>query len=152
MNTVRILAIVLTLGVSLAFNQADIPAAARDTIAAANADWIPALKKHDANAIAAPYAEDGVFVTATGDVFKGRAAVAQLMRDRCAQIGTVLGGSLVQDALTRQGSLIYEWGHADVEIARAGAAPQHSRGRYLTVWRQGPGGRWEIARNLSLPE
>lgn len=137
---------------TLAVQDTSVPSAARATIAAANADWIPALKNHDAAAVAAPYADDGVFVTSTGEVFRGRAAVAQLMRDRFAQIGAVLGGTLVQDAVTRQGSLIYEWGHADVETARDGAAPQHSRGRYLTVWRLGAGGRWEIIRNLSLPE
>ena len=128
-----------------------IPADARATIEAANADWIPALKRHDAAAIAAAYADDGVFVTATGDVFKGRAAVAQLMRDRLATMGTVVSGSLVQDGIMRQGALIYEWGHADLELAHDGA-PQHSRGRYLTVWQPGKAGRWQIIRNLSLPE
>lgn len=129
-----------------------IPSDARTAIAAANADWIPALEKHDAAAIAAPYAQDGIFVTATGEVYKGRGAVAQLMRDRFAQMGTVVNGSLVQDGLTRQGDLIYEWGHADLELAHEGAAPQHSRGRYLTVWQQAADGRWQIVRNLSLPE
>ena len=132
--------------------ESTIPTDARATIEAANADWIPALKRHDADAIAAAYADDGVFVTATGDVFRGRAAVAQLMHDRFATMGAVVSGSLVQDGVSRQGSLIYEWGHADLELARAGAAPQHSRGRYLTVWQQGPAGRWQIIRNLSLPE
>ena len=131
---------------------ASVAADARKAIAAANADWIPALKKHDADAVAAPYAEDGIFVTATGEVHKGRAAVAQLMRDRLATMGTVVDGTLVQDGLTRQGSLIYEWGHADLVLASGAAAPRHSRGRYLTVWHQGPGDRWEIVRNLSLPE
>jgi uncharacterized protein (TIGR02246 family) len=148
---VRCAAVLLAL-VMLSPQAATVPADARATIAAANAGWIPALKQHDAEAIAAPYADDGVFVTATGDVFKGRDAVAKLMRDRLSQIGKVLGGSLVQDGLTRQGSLIYEWGHADVELARAAAPAAHSRGRYLTVWRQGTGGRWQIVRNLSLPE
>jgi uncharacterized protein (TIGR02246 family) len=131
---------------------ASVPAEARTTIAAANAEWIPALKKRDAEAVAAPYAEDGVFVAATGDVFKGRSAIAHMMRDRFAAMGTVVSGTLVQDGLTWQGGSIYEWGHADLELAGDGAAPRHSRGRYLTVWRQGANGRWEIARNLSLPE
>ena len=150
----RILLASLLLSGTMSFIPQDstIPADARETIAAANADWIPALKRHDADAIAAPYADDGVFVTATGDVFKGRAAVAQLMRDRLAQMGTVVSGSLLQDGITRQGALVYEWGHADLELARQGAPPQHSRGRYLTVWQQGKGGRWQIVRNLSLPE
>jgi uncharacterized protein (TIGR02246 family) len=125
---------------------------ARATIEAANAEWLPALKAGDAAKIAAPYAEDGIFVTATGTTVTGRQAVAQLMRDRIAQMGRVVTGELVQDGLTRQGSLIYEWGHATLQLAREGAAPAESRGRYLTVWRQAASGRWEISRNLSLPE
>jgi ketosteroid isomerase-like protein len=74
------------------------------------------------------------------------------MRDRVAQMGKVVSGELVQDGLTRQGAFIYEWGHATLLVARAGAAPAQSKGRYLTVWRQGTAGRWEIIRNLSLPE
>src|SRR5947207_5551674 len=146
-------ATLLLSGLTLSMRQdASIPAAARATTAAANADWIPALKKHDADTVAAPYGEDGVFVTATGDVFKGRAAVAQLMRTRFARMGTIVSGSIVQDGLTRQGGLIYEWGHADLELTTNGGTAQHSRGRYLTVWHQGTGGAWQIVRNLSLPE
>ncbi|MGE5362009.1 MAG: hypothetical protein ACM3NQ_23585, partial [Bacteroidales bacterium] len=59
----------------------------------------------------------------------------------------------VQDGATMQGRLIYEWGHARLELVREGAAPEESRGRYLTVWQKnGKTGRWEIVRNLSLPE
>jgi uncharacterized protein (TIGR02246 family) len=138
---------------TLTFDQdTTIPPDARATIAAANADWIPALKKHDADAVAAPYAEDGVFVAADGAVFVGREAIARMMRDRFARMGTVVSGTIVQDGLMRQGSFIYEWGHANLDVTREGGAPQHSAGRYLTVWQPRTGGRWQIVRNLSLPE
>jgi uncharacterized protein (TIGR02246 family) len=134
--------------------QADraIPADARAAIDKANSDWIPALEAHDAVRIAAAYADEGVFVMPDGSVVKGRDAVAQLYRDRFARMGTIVRGGIVQDGLTRQGSMIYEWGHADLELAHDGAAPTHSRGRYLTVWQKNAVGRWVITRNLSLPE
>lgn len=131
---------------------ARVPDDAKRTIAAANADWLPALKAKDAATIAAPYAEDGIFVTPAGDAVKGRSAIAQLMRDRIARMGTVKGGELVQDGIIRQGTLLYEWGHAKLELAQEGAAPSQFLGRYLTVWRRSAAGRWEIIRNLSLPE
>ena len=127
------------------------PADARDAIASANADWVPALKKGDAAAVAAPYTDDALFVTAQGFVVKGRDGVAQLMRSRFAQMGTVVSGSIVQDGLTVQGNLIYEWGHATVESTKNGVK-QHSGGRYLTVWQKTAAGKWQIIRNLSLPE
>ena len=147
---IPMLVLLSTLG-GAAPQDAVVPPDARSTIAAANGDWVSALKRRDAAAIAAPYADDGIFVTAEGFVVKGRDGVAQLMRSRLDQMGSVVSGTIVQDGLTKQGSLIYEWGHADVEYSRDGRT-QHSRGRYLTVWQQGPAGKWQIARNLSLPE
>jgi uncharacterized protein (TIGR02246 family) len=127
-----------------------VPADARATIAAVNTDWTTALKRGDAAAVAAPYAEGAIFVTAQGFVVKGRDGVAQLTRSRFTQMGTVSSASIVQDGVTMQGSLIYEWGHATIESAKAGVK-QHSGGRYLTVWEK-IGGKWQIVRNLSLPE
>jgi len=128
-----------------------IPPAARTAIEAANKDWVPAMQRRDAAAIAAAYAEDAVFVAANGVVAKGRAAIEQLMRDRFESMGRVVGGSIVQDGLSSQGSLIYEWGHGTVDTERTGGVTR-STGRYLTVWQASADGRWRIVRNLSLPE
>ncbi len=145
------LTMLLAVGAIAGPQDAGVPADARTTIAAANAAWLPAMKARDANAIAAPYADDGIFVAATGTVATGRDAIARLMRERFAT-GTVLSGELVQDGLTRQGTMIYEWGHATWTVAAGGKPPTQARGRYLTVWRRSAAGRWQIARNLSLPD
>ncbi len=131
---------------------AGIPADAKATIAEANAAWLRALQSHDADSVAAPYADNAIFVTPAGTVVKGRDGVAQLMKERFATMGKVRKGDLAQDGTTRQGSLIYEWGHATLDVERPGATPLQSRGRYLTVWQKNASGRWEIIRNLSLPE
>ena len=129
-----------------------VPASARAQIDSANADWLPALRRKDAAAIAAPYADDGVLVAANGESFRGRAAVEEAMRASIARVGDALrGGRLVQDEITRVGDLLYEWGHADLEIARPNGQIAHVAGRYLTVWKQDAAGRWRILRNLSLP-
>ncbi len=137
---------------TVAAQESRVPADARATIAAANVAWLPALRAHDAAAIAAPYADNGVFVTPNGAVVSGRDGVAQLMRERFAKAGKVTAGELVQDGITRQGMFIYEWGHAVLEIEQEGGAAVKSRGRYLTVWQRSAAGRWQIVRNLSLPD
>lgn len=147
------LAAIVLLGLGSGAPQASsVPAEARATIARANAEWVAALKAHDAAAVAAPYAEDGIFVTATGNVVKGRQAIEAMTRDRFPQMGTIVSGTIVQDGVTRQGTSIYEWGHADLTLAHEGGSPQRSRARYLTVWQKSAAGRWEIVRNLSLPD
>lgn len=131
---------------------ASVPPEARKTIEEANQSWLGAMRRQDAAAIAEPYADDAVFVTASGVTATGRTAIAQLMRDRFAQPSKVVGGRLIQDGIVRQGSSIYEWGHATLDLAAPDGTASRSVGRYLTVWQQKPGGRWEIIRNLSLPE
>jgi uncharacterized protein (TIGR02246 family) len=129
-----------------------VPPAARRTIAEANAAWLRASKQEDAAAMAEPYADDGVFVTATGEVVRGRAAIAQLMRERFAKEGHAIDGKIVQDGLMRAGGMIYEWGHVELQLARDASKPVGLKGRYLTVWAVDDAGRWRIVRNLSLPD
>ncbi len=128
-----------------------IPPAARAAIEAANTEWVVAMQRGDAAQIVKPYADDAVFVAANGVVAKGRPAIEQLMRDRFQTMGKVVGGSIVQDGLTRQGRLIYEWGHGTLEIGTAGKTTKTS-GHYLTVWQASANGAWRIVRNLSLPD
>jgi uncharacterized protein (TIGR02246 family) len=133
-------------------DSAAVPESVRAMIDSVNAAWIPQLQRKDAAGIAAPYADDGMLVTPTGETFRGRAAVEEAMRTSLARLGTAqVSGRLVQDGITRVGTLIYEWGHAELEISRPGGQPAHSNGRYLTVWQQDSSGRWRILRNLSLP-
>lgn len=143
--------VIVLLSLALAASAA-IPADARRAIDAANRAWLPAMQQQNAAAIAEVYADDGLFVAATGDTARGRPAIEQLMRDRFARMGKVVTGTLIQDGLTAAGTQIYEWGHADLEIVPPGKPASHFRGRYLTVWQRDGSGRWRIVRNLSLPE
>jgi len=130
---------------------AGVPREARQAIDRANADWLDAMKREDAAAIAEPYDDAGVFVTATGESVVGRPAIALLMRQRFAKEGRLLDGKIAQDGVTPVGSQVYEWGHVDLRLQRTGASPTRVKGRYLTVWSPDAGGRWKILRNLSLP-
>jgi uncharacterized protein (TIGR02246 family) len=125
----------------------DLLAAAHATIDAANADWIPAMKRRDAKSIAAFYAVDGAFIKADGESVRGRAAVEKMYAARMTNDFVLKGGGLAQDGLVVAGELIYEWGHADIEFERNGTAGR-SGGKYMTVWRRNHEGKWEIVRNV----
>ena len=122
-------------------------AAAHATIDAANADWVPAMKRRDARAIAAFYAVDGTFIKADGESVRGRAAVEIMYADRMTSDFVLKSGTLVQDGVVVAGDLIYEWGHAETEFERGGKAGR-AGGKYLTVWRRNDAGKWEIIRNV----
>ena len=123
---------------------------AKATIAAANQDWIGAMKAHDAHRIAAPYAEDAISISAKGVVFTGRAALEQAEAARLAGGPSLQDGVLVDDGLQVEGDLIYEWGHGDLRWKSVGGEVRSTSGHFLTVWRQDPDRHWRIIRNLSF--
>ena len=62
------------------------------------------MKRGDAAATAEPYADDAVFVTASGESVRGRAAIEALMRDRFASSGHAVSGTIEDDGLTAVGA------------------------------------------------
>ena len=134
-------------------DSAAILASARPEIDAANAAWLPGLQRKDADAIAAAYADSGLFVAVDGTVIRGRAAVARMYAARFPRLGPIRTGGVVQDGLTVLGATrIAEWGHGWFELApeRDGARSPRNGGSYLTVWERQADGHWRIIRNLAF--
>ena len=132
---------------------AAILASARPEIDAANAAWLPGLQRRDAVAIAAAYADSGLFVAGDGTVMRGRAAVVVMYAERFRRMRPIRAGALVQDGLTVLGpTRIAEWGHGWLELVpeREGAPSERSGGTYLTVWQREADGHWRIVRNLAF--
>jgi uncharacterized protein (TIGR02246 family) len=132
---------------------AAILASARPEIDAANAAWLPGLQHRDANAIAAPYADSGLFIAGDGTVTRGRVAIAHMYETRFPQLRPIRAGGIVQDALTvLTPTRIAELGHGWIEMdpERAGAPPVRSGGSYFTLWERQADGHWRIVRNLAL--
>ncbi len=124
------------------------PAAAA-AISEANAQWLPAMKRGDVAAIVAPYADDALFVTTKGETIRGRAAIADLYRQRLAAIAGVVDGDLVSDGrVAATAELVYEWGHAVLVQAHKDGSHSRGGGPYLTVWQRDGAGHWHIIRNV----
>lgn len=118
-------------------------------MAAADADWIGAMKAGDAERLAAPYDPDAIFVMRDGRVFTGRPAILALFKARAAAPGRILTGEIVREgAAYGGGGLVYEWGHGGLTRLDASGRKTTSAGPYLTVWRRDSQGRWKIIRNL----
>jgi len=132
---------------------ATILATARPDIDAANAAWLPGLRRRDADAIAAAYADSGLFIAGDGSITRGRAAVARMYAERFPRLRPIRDGGIVQDGLTvLSATRIVEWGHGWLEMdpARSGDPPTRSGGTYLTVWQREADGHWRIVRNLAF--
>ena len=134
-------------------NAASILASARADIDAANAAWLPGLRNRDAQSIAAAYADDGLFIAPDGTVTRGRAAIIEMYNSRFPHLREILSGDVVQDGVVAAApDVIYEWGHAWLEMAPAesGQRPVRTGGAYLTIWQRSSDGHWRITRSVAL--
>lgn len=125
-------------------------ASARPAIDHANDDWIRALKARDAAAIAAAYADDGIFVLPDGTLVKGRSAVQALYAANGKAADSITGGGIEsQGTACSADGLIYEWGNGVIRQRGPDGAERTRGGPYLTVWKN-IGGTWRIIRNLAF--
>lgn len=128
-------------------------ASARADIEAANEAWLPGLRNRDAGSITAAYEDEGLFIAPDGAVTRGRAAITNMYAARFPSMREILGGDVVQEGMAVGApDLIYEWGHAWVEMApeKEGGATAKRGGKYLTAWHRGADGHWRITRNLAF--
>jgi uncharacterized protein (TIGR02246 family) len=123
---------------------------AHPTIAAANADWVRAMKAADVDAIVDAYAEDALFVLADGTPVRGRAAIRDLYAGRAKAASGIEGGWIKSLGTSCAGDgLVVEWGRAALTVRSAGGRTTERGGAYLTVWKE-LGGAWKIVRNLTF--
>jgi uncharacterized protein (TIGR02246 family) len=124
---------------------------AMTTIQRANSDWSRAMKSADADVIAEPYAVNGVFITADGDSVRGRMAIRDLYRARLSGKAKVVSATIEHRGAARgDNGLVFEWGVGTVTSQSAAGHLDTRGGPYLTVWRRGENGKWEIIRNVVL--
>jgi ketosteroid isomerase-like protein len=142
-----------TLALAATLSAADCAAlaeSARPAIDHANGDWVRALKAGDADAIAAAYAEDGLFQKPDGTLIVGRAGVRDLYAAAAPKSATIAAGGIVTEGIAcGDAHLLYEWGHGWLTTRSADGRLLESGGPYLTVWKQ-VGSEWKIVRNLTF--
>ena len=116
----------------------------------ANSEWEAAVKTGDAATIAAPYADDGVFVLADGTCIRGRAEIERMYREGFERRGLAASARIDSKQTVVDGDLAYESGYGEVGRITEGKESK-SGGRYLTVWQRADDGEWKIIRNIVLP-
>ncbi|HEY9218254.1 MAG TPA: DUF4440 domain-containing protein [Phenylobacterium sp.] len=143
----------VSLVLAAALSQSDceaMKAAALPAIEHANGDFVRALKAREPEAIAAAYADDGLFVMPDGKVLVGRAAVRDLYAASSARSAAIQDGGIESQGLVCGASgQLYEWGRGWLRVRGPDGKDVERGGPYLTVWKQ-VGGQWKITRNLAF--
>jgi len=81
----------------------------------------------------------------------GHVAIAEYWRTRLAATRFLEAALTTQD-VSVSGELAYEVGTSRARTQVGALPPVVSTGRYLAVWRQGPGGRWQIQVDCFIPD
>jgi uncharacterized protein (TIGR02246 family) len=115
----------------------------------ANSEFLTAVKTGDAVTIAAPYADNAVFVLPDGTCIQGRAGIEKMYRTRFEQSGPPNSTKLDSKNVMLDGDVAYESGNAEVTVMKEDK-PVTRTSRYLTIWQRAADGEWKIVRNIVL--
>lgn len=115
----------------------------------ANSEYLAAVKIGDAATIAAPYADDAIFILPNGTCIQGRVEIEKMYRTRFEQSGLPNSTRLDSKNVNLDGDVAYESGNAEVTVTKDGK-PMTRTSRYLTIWRRTDSGEWKIIRNIVL--
>jgi uncharacterized protein (TIGR02246 family) len=124
------------------------PVAARKAIEAANQNFIVALKKRDAKAIADAFESDAVLLPQGVDALHGRDEIAKFFASFVAN-ATIDEASSVTLDVSVAANTAYEVGLYTITTRDANSSPNADHGKYLIVWKHDADGHWRIAREIS---
>jgi ketosteroid isomerase-like protein len=110
-------------------------------------EWYRILEAKDVEKLAAGFEDDGVVVTPTGAVLKGKDLT---MWRQFVSSGGSLRGNVSRVEVSKSGDLGYIWGfYTATTIDPNSRTPIVKKGSYLTVYKKQPGGPWKIAVDIN---
>lgn len=125
---------------------------------AAKADWftnkvngaiaryVELFNAGDAAGVAQLYTEDARLLAPHAAIIEGREAI-QAFWEGVFGMGEVSLGLTTLEAFNN-GTLGYSLGGYTLSITPPGAEPMVDDGKYVVVWKRGPGGTWQLAVDI----
>ncbi len=110
----------------------------------ADTAWCAALAAHDADAFLSTVAEDALFQGAVGPALHGRDGVREGWAAFLTPGGPTLTWIPVRAQLLGAGDIGYTSGRAERHVKNAAGEDTVVRSEYVTVWRKGTDGRWQV--------
>jgi ketosteroid isomerase-like protein len=121
------------------------PAAQVEALLATDAEFARYSREHGAaSAFDRFLNDDAIELPPDADVVTGRLAIVD--RLRALDDGWALDWTPVHAEASADGSLGFTWGRWTLH--RIGTPESRSHGKYLTVWRRAPDGRWLVAADI----
>jgi uncharacterized protein (TIGR02246 family) len=142
------------MAVSMALAQTPSPdplAEVKSAIDKGNQQWADGWFKGDAAMVAALFAEDGVQLSPSGKITKGRQQIQE--RQKAAMQGADPGVkvTVTTTKIWLDGDTAYESGKYKYEYKEKGK-PGVDEGRYVTAWKRQKDGSWKLTLDMAVPE
>ena len=125
-------------------------AEARSAIEKGNAQWSEGWLKRDAAMVSAIFLEDGVQLTLSGKVIKGRQQIMERMKTAMEGADPGVKVTVTTVNVWVDGYTAYETGKYKYEYVEKGK-PGVDEGRYVTVWKKQKNGEWKLAMDMAVP-
>jgi uncharacterized protein (TIGR02246 family) len=123
----------------------------RSAIDKGNAQWVEGWAKGDAQMIASIFAEDGVQLSASGKLIKGRQQIMERQKTAMAGADPGVKVTVTTTHVWLDGDTAYETGKYKYEYTEKGK-PGKDEGRYVTIWKRQKDGSWKLAMDMGVPQ
>jgi uncharacterized protein (TIGR02246 family) len=97
------------------------------------------------------WADDARVVMAAEPVHQGRAAIREMLSGMLAIPGFHVTWTPEGATVSQSGDLAYTFGTNEFTVPDSTGALMTTKGRYITVWRKEPDGRWRCVMDYANP-
>ena len=129
---------------------ADELAEAKSAIEKGNAQWSEGWFKRDAKMVSLIFAEDGVQLTLSGKVVKGRQQIMERLKTAMDGADPGVKVTVTTVNVWVDGDIAYEAGKYKYEYVEKGK-PGVDEGRYVTAWKKQKDGSWKLVMDMPVP-
>ena len=116
------------------------------------AKWNQAYASHDAETLAAAYADDAALANPGSDLVTGRTAIRKETAAFAADPNLKVQFAADRIQVAQSGDLAYTRGHYDLTMTNPETRkPESSKGSYLTIWQKQADGSWKAVEDFITP-
>lgn len=117
----------------------------------ANAQWSEGWAKRDAAMVAAIFAEDGVQLSLSGKVIKGRQEILERQKAAMEGVDPGVKVTVTTTKVWLDGDTAFESGKYRYEYTEKGK-PGKEEGNYVTMWKKQSNGSWKLVMDMAVPK
>lgn len=132
-------------------NASETLADVRRAIDKGNARWVEGWEKGDAAMLAAIFADDGVQLSGSGKVFKGRQQILERQKAAMQSVDPGVKVTVTTVNVWLDGDTAYETGKYKYESKEKGK-PSTDEGWYVTIWKRQKDDSWKLSMDMGMPQ